>query len=167
MLYKKKSNLAVPINGKIEGIVKNITGELNSKLRSVGGDLYKKSNQRLSGMMDARDLLNKALGRDANKGGSLMKRVFSPTDGGTKELFNTIKKITGIDLNEEATLAKFAMENAGDARQANLLEQLELLKGAVGAKGSFLTEAVKNIAQRVGKSAIGTPVDRARRILQK
>jgi hypothetical protein len=48
-----------------------------------------------------------------------------------------------------------------------LLEQLELLKGAAGAKGSFLTDAVKNIAEKFGRSAVGTPVDRARRILKK
>lgn len=168
ILYKKKANLAVPINSKIESIVKKITGELNGKLRASGGQLYKKANQRLSGMIEARDLLNKALGYDGNKGGSLMKRVFSPTDGGTKKLFGEIKRITGIDLNEEATLAKFAMEQLGDARQANLLEQLELIKGSLGAgKGSFLTEFVKNVAKKAGEKVVGDPVDRARRILQK
>ena len=97
-----------------------------------------------------------------------MKRVFSPTDGGTKALFREIKRITGIDLNEEATLAKFAMEKSGDARQANLLEQLELIKGSLGAsKGSFLVDAIKNIAQRAGKTVVGDEVDRARRILRK
>lgn len=168
LLYKKKANLAQPINNKIEGMVKKITGELNGKLRQTGSKLYRESNQTISRMLDVRDNLNKALGRDASKGGSLMKRVFSPTDGGTKELFKEIKKITGIDLNEEATLAKFAMEQLGDARQANLLEQLELIKGSLGAgKGSFLTEAIKNIAKKAGESVVGNQVDRARRILKK
>ena len=168
MLYKKKSNLAIPISGKVEGIMKQITGELNAKLRESGGKLYRKANQRLSGIIDVRDNLNKALGTEGSKGGSLMKRVFSPTDGGTKALFREIKRITGIDLNEEATLAKFAMEKSGDARQANLLEQLELIKGSLGAsKGSFLVDAIKNIAQRAGKTVVGDEVDRARRILRK
>ncbi|MDY0388773.1 MAG: hypothetical protein RBT65_16945 [Methanolobus sp.] len=168
LLYKKKANLAQPINSKIEGMVKKITGELNGKLRQAGSKLYRESNQTISRMLDVRDNLNKALGRDANKGGSLMKRVFSPTDGGTKELFKEIKRITGIDLNEEATLAKFAMEQLGDARQANLLEQLELIKDSMGAgKGSFLTEAIKNITKKAGESVVGDKVDRARRILKK
>jgi len=168
MLYKKKSNLAIPISGKVEGIMKQITGELNAKLRDSGGKLYRKANQRLSGIIDVRDNLNKALGTEGSKGGSLMKRVFSPTDGGTKALFREIKRITGIDLNEEATLAKFAMEKSGDARQANLLEQLELIKGSlVASKGSFLVDAIKNIAQRAGKTVVGDEVDRARRILRK
>lgn len=167
LLYKKKANLAQPINSKIEGVVKKITGELNGKLKSSGTQLYRDSNQSISRLMEVRDNLNKALGYDANKGGSLMKRVFSPTDGGTKKMFNEIKKITGIDLNEEATLAKFAMENFGDARQANLLEQLELIKGAVGAKGSFLADAIKRVAERAGKAAVGDQVERARRILRK
>jgi len=56
-----------------------------------------------------------------------MKKIFSPADGGTKDLFKTVKKITGIDLVKESTLAKFAMEVVKDPRQTNLLEQLQIL----------------------------------------
>jgi hypothetical protein len=39
-----------------------------------------------------------------------MKAVFSPTDRGTKKLFQEIENEFGIDLTTEAGLAKFAMQ---------------------------------------------------------
>ena len=53
-----------------------------------------------------------------------MKRVFSPTSGNTRPMFEQIKVETGIDLVKEATLAKFAMESVGDFKQRSLLENI-------------------------------------------
>jgi len=148
-LYKRQGVGAVPVDNKVVSTLKQVTGELNKRVKKVAGKSYQTANSKYSYFIDTREALNKALGSEATKGGSLMKRVFSPTDGGTKRLFAEIKKLTGIDLTEEATLAKFAMEKVGDARQASLLEQLQLLKpqGAMGMlenAGKFLIEKAKD-----------------------
>jgi hypothetical protein len=114
------------VDTKVVSALKQQTGELNSKLKTfadkkLGNNVYSEKNDRISQLLTIDEELNRALGKDANKGGSLMKRVFSPTDGGTKDLFERILNETGIDLVDEATLAKFAMEQAGDTRQKSLL----------------------------------------------
>lgn len=147
ILYEGRQMGAVPINSKVEGLMKQIVGELNENLKIIGGVDYRGANAFWSEAKNIFDKLNKSLGEDVSKGGSLMKRVFSPTDGGTKKLFAQVKALTGIDLVEEATLAKLAMEIAGDARQASLLEQLELLR--LPGKGSFAMEAGKWILKKL------------------
>ncbi len=160
VLYKRSGNLAIPVNGVVEGTLKQITGELNGKVKSIAGEQYRKANDKFSYFIDYRDNLNKSLGTDANKGGSLMKRVFSPTDGGTKALFNKVKELTGIDLIEDATLAKFVMENVGDARQANILE--ELINTRSLTPTSFVGRAVDKVMNK-----LQDPINKARRTILK
>jgi hypothetical protein len=54
--------------------------------------------------------------------------VFSPSDANTKALFAAVHKLTGIDLVNEATLARYLMDISGDARQKSMLDQLNLLR---------------------------------------
>jgi hypothetical protein len=167
LLYKRKSNLAVPINSKVEGVIKSTIGKLNEQLKTIGGTEYRAYNSVISETKAVFDDLNKALGKDANKGGSLMKRVFSPTDGGTKKLFEKVKGLTGIDLVDEATLAKLAMEIAGDTRQANLLEQLGLIikpstSSAVMEAGKWVLKKLQDTegkARSIIDDAIGKKKD--------
>ena len=160
ILYKTSGpKVAVPVNTKVEAIVKQTARDLNSLLRQNGTTAYVKANQRYSAYIELRNRLNKMLGEEGIRGGSVMKRVFSPADGGTKKLFSAIKKATGVDLIEDSALAKFAMEHAGDARQSSLLEQLELIKGAVGARGSFVERGVETLLKKVQD-----PVEKARKI---
>jgi hypothetical protein len=88
---------------------------------------YAKLNDEYSRLIDIRNELNSKLGADGEKGGALMKRVFSPSDANTKELFASVKNETGIDLTNEATLARYVMDVMGDARQKSMLKQLDLL----------------------------------------
>ena len=185
-VYQRKGVTAVPINDAVEGVVKQTVGQLNEVAKHAAGAKYRQINAKMSGLIDTRDALNKALGYEGSKGGSLMKRVFSPTDGGTKKLFNKVTDITGINLNEEAVLAKLAMEVAGDARQANLLEQLGLVTSIMkgnwaslipsifnkisGGKGQAVQSVLQNAAQKTQmtpKASPGglpfVPVDRIRK----
>jgi hypothetical protein len=160
ILYESKQMGAVPINSKVEGLLKQVVGELNEKLKVMGGAEYRGLNTYYSEAKRVFDKLNKALGQDVSKGVSLMKRVFSPTDGGTKKLFEQVRAITGIDLVEEATLAKLAMEIAGDARQASLLEQLNLL--VKPSATNLIMAAGKKILQK-----LQNPEKKARDIINK
>lgn len=132
MLYKSAGrNVARPMSKPVEGAIKNVVGELNANLGGLSrprglraGKLssYEKVNSDYRRLKELRDALSKALGKDSSKGGSLMKRVFSPTDGGTKRMFADIEKETGINLIDEASLARWAMNAVGDDRARNLLE---------------------------------------------
>lgn len=121
-LYERSGIGAQPINTRLEGVIKQVIGDLNERAKVIGGDEYRQANASYSNLIDLRNNLNKSLGTDANKGGAMMKQLFSPAGAKNRKMFESIKKETGIDLVNEATLARFAMENAGDVRQASLLE---------------------------------------------
>lgn len=159
LLYKRNNLTAVPINGQVEGVLKSITGEINNAVKKIGGERYRVANQKFAYMKDTFDRLNKSLGDEGVRGASLMKQLFSPTGEAPRRLFSEIKKLTGIDLVEEATLAKFAMESVGDARQASLLE--EVIRGQVSPD-------VKGFVSYAADKALGKlkdPVGKARRII--
>ena len=107
--------------------LQRVTGDLNTRLKDTVGGGYGEVNARISRLIELQDELSRALGADARKGGGLMKRLFSPTGGNTREIFQQVRDETGIDLVKEATLARFAMEGVGDVRQKNLLQELDAL----------------------------------------
>jgi hypothetical protein len=159
-LWKSKQNLAMPVSGKVEGLLKNSIRQINDKVKAVAPSSYTTLNDAYANIIETRNSLNKALGYDANKGGALLKKVFSPTDSGTKKLFADVKKLTNIDLTDEAVLAKFAMELFGDTRQASLLQQLSIptQKGVlekalqIGGKAAGLDEYIKNLTIQKAQS---------------
>lgn len=120
-LYARQGIGAEPVNTKLEGLIKETIRDLNERAKDIGGDQYKEANAAYSETRDIYDTLSKALGTDANKGAALMKQLFSPAGAMARNLFADIKRLTGIDLVNEATLAKNAMETAGDVRQKSLL----------------------------------------------
>jgi hypothetical protein len=132
-LYKQSKTMSKyevasePVVRELQGI----TGDLNTRLKATVGNGYGEVNARIARLIELQDELSRALGADVRKGGGLMKRLFSPTSGNTRQIFNEIERETGIDLVKEATLAKFAMENVGDYKQMNLLQKFdETAKGA-------------------------------------
>lgn len=143
LLYTSTQNLAIPVSEPTTALLKKYLGELNNSLKSKLPTSYGVYNTKFSNIIELRDSLNKALGFDANKGGSLLKKVFSSTDSGTKKLFEQIAKETGIELTDEAVLAKFAMELFGDSRQASILQQLSiptqrgLIEKIISSTGKF------------------------------
>lgn len=100
--------------------------KINQRLKNAAWQDFIDANNDFRRLLDIQIRLEKLLWPDKNRGGSLMKAVFSPTDRWTKKLFREIEEEFGIDLNTEAWLAKFAMQAAWDPRQASLLEALDL-----------------------------------------
>lgn len=163
LLFKRTGATAVPVNGKIEAALKNVVSSLNDGLQAVakkaGNTDYEALNTAYGDYKEVFDVLNKGLGMEGNKGAALMKQLFSPSGTLPRKLFADIKAKTGIDLVEEATLAKFAMESIGDVRQASLLEQV--LKGSVAPNtGSLIQLAAEKI---LGK--IKDPIGKAKRLI--
>ena len=126
-LYKQSKSLSTldAADKAVVSDLKQVTGSLNQRLKTEVGNGYGEVNARLSELLDMQDELSRALGADARKGGGLMKRLFSPTGGQTREMFDSIYRETGIDLDKEANLARFAMDSVGDVRQKSLLKQLD------------------------------------------
>lgn len=127
-LYKQSKSLSKleVANDAMVAELKQITGKINGALKEGVGNGYAEVNGRISNLLNLQDEISRALGADARKGAGFVKRLFSPTGGNTREIFEQIKKETGIDLTKEATLAKFAMENVGDTRQRSLLQSLDI-----------------------------------------
>lgn len=160
-LYKGKTVGAEPISGKTEAVVKEVVSDLNNRAKDVGGDAYKQANAEYSTKREIYDTLNKALGIEGNRGAALMKQLFSPSGTMPRKLFTAIKEATGIDLVNEATLAKFAMESVGDARQASLLN--EVLRGNVPLSKSGVVGKVLEY----GVNKLQNPIKRGRKIIEK
>jgi hypothetical protein len=142
MLYKQSSpNLFDVADEPVIAFLKQQTGEVNDKLKSSVDDVlrangrtesYAELNAKYSQLYSISEDLNKRLGKEGDKGASMMKALYSPQTGEpTRRLFQQIKDETGIDLFEESTLAKFAMESVGDTRSKSLLQQLDALAGDV------------------------------------
>lgn len=127
-LYKQSKSLSKleVANDAMVAELKQITGQINGALKQGVGNGYAEVNARIANLLNLQDEISRALGADARKGAGFVKRLFSPTGGNTREIFEQIKKETGIDLTKEATLAKFAMENVGDTRQRSLLQSLDI-----------------------------------------
>lgn len=156
VLYSSSKNLAIPVTDSITAMLKKLVGELNSGLKSKLPSAYGTFNDKLSSVLELRNTLNKALGIEGNKGASLMKQLFSPSGTAPRKLFEEIKELTGIDLVDEATLAKFVMENIGDARQASLLEEIIKLRNPK----SFIAGQ----AEKLLRNQLPTSVERATKI---
>lgn len=136
MLYKQSSpNLFDVADEPVIAFLKQQTGEINGQLKTNVDrllqekgiqDSYADLNTEYAQMLEIQNALNKRLGVEGDKGASLMKSLFSPQTGEpTRRLFQDIKDRTGIDLFEEATLAKFAMESVGDTRSKSLLKSID------------------------------------------
>lgn len=126
-LYEKSHGVAIPTTPRVKAFINQSIGELNSKLKiavdsAVGDNSYSSLNAGYGKKINMFNTLNKSLGEAGTKGGSLMKRFFSPQDAGTKNLFAAIKQDYGIDLGQHATLAKFVMDTLGDTRARSLLQ---------------------------------------------
>jgi hypothetical protein len=144
MLYKQSSpNLYDVADAPVVAFLKQQTGEINSQLKKQVDDVlrvqgkdpsYGALNDKYAKLIELNTTLSKRLGTEGDKGASMMKALYSPQTGEpTRRLFQQIRDETGIDLFEESTLAKFAMESVGDPRSKSLLQQLDVLAGDVSA----------------------------------
>ncbi|MFS4438596.1 hypothetical protein ACMA5I_10310 [Paracoccaceae bacterium GXU_MW_L88] len=126
-LYKQSKTVSRldAADSKVVGTLKGLTGEINGALKESVGNGYAEINARISKLLDLQDEISRGLGADGRKGGGFVKRLFSPTGGNTRRIFEEIRKETGIDLDKEANLARFFMDNVGDNRQKSLLKELD------------------------------------------
>jgi hypothetical protein len=155
-LYKSTRSNVLDVTDRITGRLQEALGKLNSQVKTLGGDAYSKANQDYSELIQVVRELNARLGKEGASAGSFVKRLFSPSDARTKELFEQLQKYTGKDYVRDARLAKFIMEALGDTRAKTLLEEIP-----TSAKGAL----DKGINYVVNK--ISDPISAAERFIKK
>lgn len=159
-LYKSKLPGATPINDKVAGLMKEVVGKVNKAAKEAGGNMYSEANSTYSRVRQLHDTLSRAVGSNYSKAGSLMKRVFSPQDGGAKAFIGAVEKETGVPIFHHATLAKFVMDSMDDPRARSLLEKIN--EGGSAAPTAYAD--LKKLASYAVKKGMGSPVDQALRV---
>jgi hypothetical protein len=135
ILYKGNKDMTIPTGSKEDKILRGVLGEYNTTLKSTLPSSYGKINSEISNRLKAINILNRSLGETVNgvstRGAGLVKRFFSPSGTQAKELFKYIKSTTGINLAEDATLAKYVADAFGDTKVKSLLEGLPTSKSGI------------------------------------
>lgn len=135
MIYSNTMTLTLAKGSKLEKQLRGIIGELNENLKKDLPTAYRTLNKDLSKGYEYLSSLNRGLGEKVGgvsaRGASLVKQFFSPAGSKTKELFEYIKKTTGIDLAQEATVAKFAEELFDNPNVRSLLGGLPTTRQGV------------------------------------
>lgn len=155
-LYKTGRNSVVEVTDRVVGPLRKILGELNSKASDIGGEVYKRFNSQYKDLIEIVGELNARVGKEGASAGSFVKRLFSPSDARTKELFEQLQKYTGQDYFRDARLSKFVMETLGDTRAASLLEQLPnnisgMLSGVIDYGKKKLADPIKAAERFIDK----------------
>jgi len=138
ILYKGNRDLTIPTGSKTDLKLKSIIGKLNGELKNSLPKAYRDLNKQYSDYSRMLEALNKSLGEVVDgvpvRGASLVKQFFSPAGSKSKEIFEFVKKRTGIDLSHDATLAKFTMELFDDPRARALLEGIPTSVSGIAGK---------------------------------
>lgn len=129
-LYKTGRSNVLEVTDRITGKLRTSVGKLNGQVKELGGEAYAKANDDYGKVAELVRELNARLGKEGSSAGALVKRLFSPSDARTKELFKELEKLTNQDFLRDARLAKFVMEALDDSRAFSMLEQIP--KSATG-----------------------------------
>lgn len=109
-IYKAQKG-AVPINNKVQGVVKSVVGELNNSLKKVAGDDFVKANSDYSSARQLRDNFSQKLGAPIKETGtfenasSLLRQASG--DSATKALLRGVQQSTGVPIMDESNLSNF------------------------------------------------------------
>jgi hypothetical protein len=135
ILYRGKKDMTIPVGSIEERTLSSIIGKYNSKLKEGLPTSYANINKQIADRLSTLDDLNRALGEVVEgvpiRGAGLVKQFFSPAGTKAKQLFQFVKKNTGIDLAEDAVLAKYIGDAFGDAKVRSLLEGVPTSRGGV------------------------------------
>lgn len=145
VLYKGNKDMTIPVGSSEDKLLKGILGKYNTTLKSSLPISYGNINTQISNRIKALNILNRSLGEVVDgvpvRGAGLVKQFFSPAGTKTKQLFDYIKKTTGVDLAQDAVLAKYIGEAFGDTKIKSLLEGVPTTKtGAIDRVIDFALE---------------------------
>jgi len=123
-IFTSGRSLTIDVTDATVASLRQSTRALNESLKDQLPDAYRQANLNFSELIGLRNELNQKLGKEGERAASLMKRIFSPSDNRTKEMFQEVLDVTNVDLVDEAVLARYTMDVFGDARQRSLLQSV-------------------------------------------
>lgn len=161
-LYKGNRDLTIPSGSSEDKILRSLLGKYNTSLKNTLPTSYANLNAQISNRLKVLRDLNKALSDVVEgvpvRGASLVKQFFSPSGTRAKQLFEYIKKTTGIDVAQDAVVAKFMAETFGDVRAKSLLEGIPTsTSGVINKVIDFVADksgAVKGLQSLSRKGSI-------------
>lgn len=147
-IYNAGGTNLIAKGSAFEKQLRGILGEMNGELKNSLPMSYKVLNAKYANRIQVINTLNRALGEVvdgvATRGTGLVKQFFSPAGTKTKELFEFIKKNTGVDLAQDATVAKFMGELFDDPKVKSLLD------GLPTTKSGYIEKAIDFVAEKTG-----------------
>lgn len=148
ILYKANKDMTIPSGSAEDKILKSILGKYNTTLKNGLPKAYRIINDKLTNRIKVLNVLNRSLGEVVDgvstRGAGLVKQFFSPAGTKTKQLFDYVKKTTGVDLAQDAVLAKYIGNIFGDTKTRSLLE------GIPTSAGGAINEAINFTLDKVG-----------------
>lgn len=151
-------------NDPIQGFLKQTRHDLNG-VRAQSSPELAALNQRASGLHQALGDIESAGGSNLQRGGLLLKRMLSGDQGQvSRNVFNTIQKETGINLQDHATLIKHFVDSMGDKSEQSTFQKL--LEESTSKGGTTLTDLALKGGKGFLQSTVANPVKVGRNIVQ-
>lgn len=167
-LYDAKGTQVIAQGSAVEKQIKGIIGKLNNELKASLPKAYRDLNDKFTERAKVLGTLNRALGEVVEgvptRGASLIKQFFSPAGTKTKELFDFIKQTTGLDLAQDATVAKFMGEMFNDPKVRSLLEGIPTGRQGLIDKGVDILAEKTGFGQKVKDTIRTGEIQKARDI---
>lgn len=170
-LYTGNRTQTIPQGSTLDKRMRGIIGKYNQELKDSLPASYGQLNTQASNRIKAVQALNSSLGEVvdgvATRGASLIKQFFSPSGRKAKELFDYVNKNTGVDLAQDATLAKYMMEIFDDPRSRSLLEGIPRSKS--GVLDTVLDFAVEKtgVGEKARETVRSATINKAREATKK
>lgn len=166
ILYKGNKDLTIPKGSNEDKILRGILGKYNSTLKQGLPKSYANLNTKISNRIKVINELNRSLSDVIDgvpsRGASLVKQFFSPAGTKSKQLFAYIKENTGIDIAQDATVAKFMAEMYGDVKARSLLQGIPTSTTGVIDKALEFTVEKTGIGKGIREASKAGSIKKAR-----
>jgi hypothetical protein len=140
----------------LESLLYSARKPLDDAVRDAAPGLAE-ANDAFSTLKQLQTEVKNMAGGQQQRGELLMRRIFSGDKSGeVQNLFDKIKAVTGIDLINQAVLARFAIDTVGDSSQESLLTQM-LGKASEGGGGGGIWRTAANVGRAIARHTFANP----------
>jgi hypothetical protein len=144
---REASNSLDPLSRTVRAEIARVAAEIVGKSEAANLTKY-------SQFIDAYNQLRSFTDRKAGAE-FLLKQVLSEKGGTSREIIQSIKEITGIDLMDDAVMSSLATDLIGNSRQKGLFRQ-ELAKAGLDVEAALTgnPQGLLNLIKDWGKKAL-------------
>lgn len=151
---------AIPVTTRVKSLINKSIGEINGKLKNsvdnaLGSNDYSVLNDAYARKVKIFGELNKTIGIEGAKGGSLIERFTVGNDTGIKKLFDKVNKEYGVDLAKDATLAQFIEDSLGFNPASIYTKTVPLTKSGLATKAvNYAYKKIQNPIKKARKTIV-------------